>query len=111
MHELATTQNLVSICEREAEKRGFTRVREIRLKIGELSGIVPECLENFFPYAARGTVCEGAALRWETVPAALRCADCGWEGESRRWDCPRCGGSAVALVRGREFFVEDITVE
>ncbi len=111
MHELATTRNIVSLCEEQATRHGFRRVLEIRLKVGELSGIVPACLEEFFPYASKGTVCEGAVLRCESVKAAVRCPDCGYEGETAGWDCPRCGGSGIRLTRGREFFVEDISVE
>ena len=111
MHELATTQNIVAICEKTAAEQGAARVLEIRLRIGALSGIVPECLRDFFPYASRGTVCEGATLVCESIPAAVRCPDCGYEGEPRGWDCPRCGGSGIRVTAGREFFVESIAVE
>ena len=111
MHELATTRNLISLCEERAESDHFERVKEIRLKVGEMSGIVPQCLEEFFPFASKDTLCEGAKLVLESVPAAFSCLDCGTVTEGRRYDCPRCGGSALRLVRGREFFVESITVE
>ena len=80
MHELALTEGIIAIVEQEARKNGFERVLEITLKVGEFSGVVPDCLREFFPIASRGTAAEGAALRIEPVPAAVRCEGCGFEG-------------------------------
>lgn len=111
MHELATTKNIVSICENEAKKQGFSKVTEIHLKIGVLSGILPEYITEFFPYVSPNTVCEGARLICEPIPAAVRCPDCGYEGPADGWDCPDCGGSSIQITAGREFFVDSISVE
>ena len=111
MHELATTKSIVAICQKQQETRQFRRVLEIKLRIGALSGIVPECLRDFFPYVSEGTVCEGATLTWEAIPAAVRCEECGYEGTARGCDCPRCGSAAIRVIAGREFYVENISVE
>ena len=55
MHELALTEGIISIIADEKRKRGFERVVEIRLRLGEYSGVIPECIEEFFPIAAKGT--------------------------------------------------------
>ena len=55
MHELSIAQSLIGLVESEAEKEGFARVLEIRLRMGEFSGIIPDCLREFFPLAAAGT--------------------------------------------------------
>ena len=49
MHELALTEGIIQIVREQAEKNGFDRVLEIRLRVGEYSGIIPECLLEFFP--------------------------------------------------------------
>ena len=41
MHELALTEAIIRIINSQREKEGFSRVEEIRLRIGEYSGIVP----------------------------------------------------------------------
>jgi hydrogenase nickel insertion protein HypA len=74
MHELALTEAIIRIINSQREKEGFSRVEEIRLRIGEYSGIVPEYLLNCFPIAAKGTVAEGAALVLETLKASFRCS-------------------------------------
>ena len=51
MHELALTEGIISIVESEKKKHGFERVSEISLKLGEYSGVIPECMEEFFPIA------------------------------------------------------------
>lgn len=104
-------QSVVSIVEREASRCGAARVESIRLRVGELSGIVPRCLEEFFPAAAAGTRSEGARLDIEPLPARIKCPDCGYEGRPHGALCPVCGGSSFRLVAGREFYVESMEVE
>ena len=113
MHELSIARSIIAIVEQAARDEGFERVLEIRLKMGEFSGLVPECLREFFPIAARDPPAAGAALVMATVPAAFRCLDCGYEGPADRKNacCPRCRGTALRMTQGREFYVEDLKVE
>ena len=113
MHELGLTQNLIDLVTREAEKQGFQRTLEIRMKLGEYSDVVPEYIRDLFPRAAQGTVAEGAQLIFERVPGRFCCPDCGYEGpvDRREARCPRCGGIGLRMTAGREFFVESLKVE
>ena len=113
MHELALTESVISIVNSQQEQEGFSRVLEIRLRVGEYSGIVPDCLREFFPIAAKDTAAENAALVIEPVEARFRCLDCGYEGKIERKCacCPVCGSAAVRLTAGREFYVESLKVE
>ena len=52
MHELALTEGILSIVSSEQKKNGFSRVLEIDLRIGEYSGVIPGCIEEFFPMVA-----------------------------------------------------------
>ena len=113
MHELALTKSLIELVEREAERQGFHRAVEIRMKLGEYSGVIPGYIFDLFPEAAKGTAAEGAALLFETVPGRFLCSECGYEGEIERRAarCPVCGGTAIKMTQGREFFVESLKVE
>ena len=71
MHELALTEGIISIIADEKRKNGFERVLEIRLRLGEYSGVIPECIEEFFPIAAKGTAAEGAKLVMERIDASF----------------------------------------
>lgn len=113
MHELAITRSMIDLVETEAEKQGFAKALEIRLRVGEFSGIVPECIEDFFPLAAKGTASEGAKLVFETVPAEFQCLDCGYEGAADRKNacCPVCKSTMLKMTVGREFYIDSLKVE
>ena len=113
MHELALTRSLIDLVERESKNQGFNKALEIRLKLGEYSGVIPDYILDLFPYASKGTAAEGAALVFETVPARFVCPDCGYEGAVDRHEarCPGCGGTALKMTQGREFFVDSLKVD
>ena len=70
MHELSLASAIVDTVERHA---GGRPVRVIALRIGALRQVVPDSLELYVELVGRGTVCEGARLELELVPARLRC--------------------------------------
>lgn len=110
MHELAVSQAILETALRHADGR---RVSAIGLRLGHLRQVVPASLEFYLELVSRETVCEGARLELELVPARLRCTPCGeeWELESPPFRCPGCAGSDVEVIAGNEFEVESITVE
>ena len=113
MHELALTEGIIGIVADEQKKQGFSRVLEISLRVGEYSGIVPDCIREFFPIAAADSPAKDAKLVIESIPASFLCLDCGREGDIDRRNacCPVCGSTAVRMTAGREFYVERIKVE
>jgi hydrogenase nickel incorporation protein HypA/HybF len=113
MHELALTEGILSIVSSEQKKNGFSRVLEIDIRIGEYSGVIPSCIEEFFPLVAKDTAAESAKLVLEIIPAAFECDDCGYKGplEKHTACCPDCGGTRIRMTAGREFFVQNLIVE
>ena len=113
MHELAITKGIIEIVNSEQKKQGFERVLEISLKVGEFSGLVPECIKEFFPIAAAGSCAEKAELVVEPIKASFKCLDCGYEGDADRKNacCFKCGSTAIRMTAGRDFFVESLKVE
>jgi len=110
MHELSLAGAVIDTAERHA---GGRRVVHIQLRLGELRQVVPESLAFYFEHVARGTLCEGAVLEYETVAAAIGCGECsaGWTLDDAGFRCPRCGTGNVAVEQGNEFEVESIEVE
>ena len=113
MHELAIAESLIDLINREAADKNFRKVLGISLRAGEYSGIVPECIREFFPIAAKGSIAEEAELEIRSIPARFLCRDCGYEGSVDRKSacCPECGGVSIRMTAGREFFVESLRVE
>ena len=68
MHELSITEHLLDRCLREAEARHGARIRTIRLCIGPLRGIVPDCIQVYLDMLAEGTAAEGARIEAEILP-------------------------------------------
>ena len=84
------------------------------MRVGALRQVVPDTLEFYFGFVSKGTVCEGARLEQELMPARLRCAGCEreWEIDLPVFMCPACGGAGGSRWRaGDEFEVESIEVE
>jgi hydrogenase nickel incorporation protein HypA/HybF len=110
MHELAIASAIVDTAVKHA---GGRRVTVVRVRCGRMRQVVPESLDFMFGIVTRETVCEGARLEQELVPARLRCAPCAheWEIEAPAFRCPRCGGAEVAVLSGEELEVESIEVE
>ena len=111
MHELSLSGAVVNTVVKHAQGRPVTVVS---LRVGALRQVVPETLEFYFEFVARGTVCEAARLEQELIEARLRCASCAreWEIELPVFMCPSCGPAGrVEVAAGDELEVESIEVE
>jgi hydrogenase nickel incorporation protein HypA/HybF len=109
VHELALSGAVLNTAVKHAGER---RVSLVSLRVGRLRQVVPDTLEFYFEFVARGTLCEGARLELEIVAASLRCEACErqWEIEIPAFRCPTCGGADVAVASGNEFEIESIEV-
>jgi len=113
MHELAITQSLLRIALEKADEAGASRIKSISLKIGRLTGYVPEAVEANFEVLSPGTPAQGARLEIEWVPVACRCHDCGrsYQAEIEDLRCPDCRSCDFEIIGGREMFIESMEVE
>jgi hydrogenase nickel incorporation protein HypA/HybF len=110
MHEFSIASAVVATAVKHADGR---RVTVVSLRLGALRQVVPDALAFAFEIVTRETLCEGARLESESVPARVRCTPCGETSTLERLPlrCPRCGDSGVAIVGGEELEVESIEVE
>ena len=113
MHELAVTQSMFELVMEQAQKVGAKKVGRINLVVGELSGIVGDCVEFYLDLLSRGTIAEGAELSFIMVPLKARCRNCckSFEPKELDWACPYCGNVGMEIEAGRELFLESIEVE
>ncbi len=113
MHELAITQSMLDLVLEQAEKAEARKVGRINLVIGEMTGVVGDCVQFYFDFISEGTLAEGAALSFVMVPPKTRCRGCDklFELKEFDWTCPYCGGNSLQIVAGKELFVESIEVE
>jgi hydrogenase nickel incorporation protein HypA/HybF len=113
MHELSIMQNALNQALREARLAGAVRVHQIRLRIGVLSGVVPDALRFAFETLAPGTAAAGAVLEIEEVPARFWCAPCRREFVAANFyaECPDCGSPSAELRAGRELELCSLEVD
>ena len=113
MHELSLVASLFDILEEEARRHKATRIIRVRLKVGRLSGAVPELLESAFEAYKKGTIAAEARLEVEVVQPRFRCRDCGGErlDEEGGYGCVACGGRNVELLEGRDLVVDRVELE
>jgi hydrogenase nickel incorporation protein HypA/HybF len=108
MHELAVTQGVVDAV---VERTGTTPVTAVRLRVGRLSGVVPDALRFCFELVTAGTPLEGAALEIEEPEGRARCRTCGAEfalaGPVLLCDC---GSADVEVLAGRELAVASVVL-
>jgi len=113
MHELAITQGILEIAEREAAKHDSSRIKAIKLQVGEFTGVVKEALEFSFEVIKLGTLAEQASLEIEVVKLRQRCPACDEIFVAKdRFDflCPVCSMPAE-ILSGRELRIEWIDLE
>lgn len=110
MHELSVCQGLLDQVTGIARRNPATDVQRIRLRIGPLSGVEPQLLEQAFSLARAGTVAENAELAIETLAVRVRCETCGTETEAsaNRLLCGACGDWHTKLVSGDELLLVSV---
>lgn len=113
MHELSITEHLLDDCIREARAQNAVRIRVIRLCIGQLRGIVPDCIQIYLDMLSEGTIAEGARIEAETLPVKVHCLDCEKDGEitPHHLKCPHCGSMRLRLLSGKEFYIKSLEVD
>jgi hydrogenase nickel incorporation protein HypA/HybF len=113
MHELSIMESALDLALDEAAKAGGTQVHVIKMRIGVLSGVVPEALEFAFGALTQGTAAEGARLDIEAVPARFWCAACSrqFEVPDLVGECPDCGQPSSDLRTGREMELASLEIE
>jgi hydrogenase nickel incorporation protein HypA/HybF len=113
VHELSLVAGLFEVLEAKAREAGAARVTSVKLRVGEMSGVVPELLASAFDAYKKGTLADGASLAVEVVPVRPRCRSCGgtsWR-EEAGFICAACGSRDLEVVEGRELVLERLEVE
>jgi hydrogenase nickel incorporation protein HypA/HybF len=113
MHEVSIMAEALRMAVDAAKSAGATRVLKLRLRVGSLSGVVPEAMQFAFDVVCHGTMAEGASLEIEPVQAACWCARCAAEFDCADFfnECPRCHNFSGELRRGRELDIASVEVD
>ena len=113
MHELSL---IAGLFETLVEKAAAYKAREVTLvtiKVGPLSGVVPELLESAFDMYKKETIAARARLVVEPLTFVLRCRACSTETirDNPIAACPVCGSPDFDIIQGTEIFLDKLELE
>jgi hydrogenase nickel incorporation protein HypA/HybF len=116
MHELSIAIAIVEQATEVAQQHGGARVHSVRIRVGELSGVVKDALEFAWETATEGTPIAGAQLLVEDVPVRMRCTQCIAERgvvSPQELLCEVCRSPAYPweLIQGRELELRAMELE
>ena len=113
MHELSIIANLFEILEEKAKEKKAKKIVSVKLKVGKLSGVVPEFLITAFDIYKKDTIASDAKLGIEEVPIKIYCQKC--KAEMIKDDfvfiCSECGSRELKILSGTELFLEKMELE
>ena len=113
MHEMSIAQSVIGTVLKEREARGLGTVTCVRLRIGRMSGVLPDALHFAWELATADTELSGAALEVAMTEACFRCAECSNEipFDDAPEQCPRCGSTSMRLDGGTDLVIDSLDVE
>ena len=111
MHELGTIYYVIDTVEKLMVENNLTKVASITLEVGEVSGIIPEYLTDFWQYAReKSEHFKETELKIEKLEAVTYCQDCRKTYPTmvykKIW--PYCGSENTFLVTGYEYNIKEI---
>ena len=112
MHEIGIVQSTLELAVRCACDAGARRISEIRMRVGRMTGVVPEAIEHAFAVLRVGTIASEAVLAVDYVPGRAWCHDCSAEfaAEGLLSECPACGETSFDLRAGQELELVSLEV-
>lgn len=114
MHELGVVFHIQKDLEDVAHESNVGHIGKVVLKAGEVSGIVPELLQDAWQWSAnKKDLFRDCELKIETTPAITKCEACGQTYKTVQYGktCPNCGSANTYLQQGNELEIKEIEAE
>ena len=113
MHEMAVTQSILDIIIEHARQADASRILQVNLVVGDMSGLVDDSVQFYFDFLSKDTLAEGAKLVFDRRPAIYRCRECEmtFTPTGHDWTCPACYALSFEVLSGREFSINSIEVD
>jgi len=114
MHELAIAQSIADAVTSRAIECEASRVKSVRLKVGEASGVVADSLTFCFEMLASfDPLLAGAELLIDAAPHRARCRHCDRDFAIADFiaQCPTCAEWSTEIISGTELQILDMEIE
>ena len=113
MHEMSLCEGILQVMQTEAQKQGFSQVKNVWLEIGDLAGVEVEAMLFSFDAVTRNSLADGAKLNIINIPGTAWRMQCGKNVPvTQRFDaCPECGSYQLQVTGGDEMRIKELEVE
>lgn len=112
MHELSIALRIVeTLTEELADTPGVVTV--VYIRVGALSGVVPDALRFAWDAACSDSRLQGSLLDIEEVAPVVHCPRCQADRQPQSiqcLQCPQCGQPTAEVVAGRELHILSVEV-
>jgi hydrogenase nickel incorporation protein HypA/HybF len=112
MHEIGIMEQTLQIAIDNALKQNGNKINKITMRIGKLSGVVPEALEFAFDVVIKGTIAENSTLKIDTIPIICYCNNCQEKFAPEEWffECPNCHQFSQNILQGKEIELASVEI-
>jgi len=112
MHELSIANSIVETVLREMQKKQLPEIKSIVLRIGALSGVVPDALQFGYDALVIDTPLAQTQLKIELIPVQGKCNHCQrrFEVQDFVFACPHCGSGDLDITHGEELDIAYLEV-
>ncbi|MFO8040395.1 MAG: hydrogenase maturation nickel metallochaperone HypA [Sodalinema sp.] len=112
MHEVSIMAQTLEIALNEANRQGARQIHRLTVRVGSLSGVVPDALRFAFDVVAQDTIAEQAKFEIEPVAARCYCQACKQDfyPEDIIFVCPHCGTLSSQVLNGKELEVSSLEI-
>lgn len=113
MHELSIANSILNIVLNEKTTKNLSDIKAIGLRIGALSGILPDALEFSFDAIKKETPLENTVLEISEIPISGICKSCNqkFSVSDYIFECPKCNSSSIDVDKGQEMDIEYIEIK
>ncbi|NLM74911.1 MAG: hydrogenase maturation nickel metallochaperone HypA [Clostridiaceae bacterium] len=111
MHELGIVFHIIKVVNRVAEENSLTKISQVSLELGEVSGVIHKELADCWKWAVKKTdIMNDAELIIETIQALTLCESCRktYETVPHGRICPYCSSGQTYLIQGNEINLKEI---
>ncbi len=113
MHEMSLCESILEVLQEQSLINGYSRIKTVRLEVGELAQVEVEALRFAFDVVMNGSLADGAKLAIVDIAGRGWCAQCEQSvaAHERFAPCPECGGFPLQITAGEEFRIKELEVE
>lgn len=111
MHELGIVFHMIDTLEEVGRANELSAISKVTLRLGEVSGVLPDYLLDCWRWAAdKHELLRGAELSIQPIQAVTVCNTCGRTYGTIAYGkiCPYCTSPDTVLLRGNEAEIDTI---